>query len=83
VVGDSMMPGFADDSLIIVKKTNKFQVGDVVGFKFNDNILIKRIAKIKQKQYYVLGDNQNNSLDSRKLGWLGIEKLIFKVIFRF
>ena len=83
VVGDSMTPALAENDLILVMRTKKYGVGNVVGFKFNNKILVKRISEIKKSQYYVLGDNQKNSLDSRKLGWLNEGQIVFRVIHKF
>ncbi len=83
IVGDSMSPYLNDRDLILVQRINKYRVGDVVGFKLNDKIFIKRIHEIKNHQIYVLGDNPDNSLDSRKLGWINRENLVFKLLFRF
>jgi phage repressor protein C with HTH and peptisase S24 domain len=82
VVGDSMSPGLNQDSLIAVLKSKRYKVGDVVGFKLNDQVLIKRVCKINDSLVYVLGDNPNNSLDSRKLGWINQDSIVFKLIFR-
>jgi phage repressor protein C with HTH and peptisase S24 domain len=82
VVGDSMIPSYSENNLILVKKTKHFRVGQVVGFEYNDKVLLKRISEIKDSKYYLLGDNPNNSLDSRKLGWIDQDKIIFKVIFK-
>ena len=83
VIGDSMTPELAENDLILVIRTKKYRVGNVVGFVFNNKILVKRISEIKNGQYYVLGDNQKNSLDSRKLGWLSNDQIVFKMIHRF
>ncbi|HUY53341.1 MAG TPA: S26 family signal peptidase [Candidatus Dormibacteraeota bacterium] len=82
IVGDSMSPYLNNRDLIVVLKTNKYKVGNVVGFKLNDKILIKRISKIKQNLFYVLGDNPSNSLDSRKLGWINRDDIVFKIFFK-
>lgn len=82
IVGDSMSPYLNDRDLILVQRINKYRVGDVVGFKSNDKIFIKRVHEIRNNQVYVLGDNPDNSLDSRKLGWIDRENLVFKLLFR-
>jgi phage repressor protein C with HTH and peptisase S24 domain len=83
VVGDSMAPRYLEGNLILVKKTNDYQVGQVVGFIYNDKVLIKRISDIEENKYYLLGDNAKNSLDSRKLGWIDYDNIIFRVVFKF
>jgi phage repressor protein C with HTH and peptisase S24 domain len=82
IVGDSMTPYLNDNDLIAVWKSNKYKSGDIIGFKFDGQILIKRISRIKDNQYYVLGDNPDNSLDSRKFGWVSNNNIIFKLLFR-
>jgi len=82
IVGDSMAPGFLENNLILVKKTKDYKVGQVVGFQYDGKVLIKRIFEIKESKYFLLGDNAKNSLDSRKLGWIDYDKLVFKVIFK-
>jgi phage repressor protein C with HTH and peptisase S24 domain len=78
-----MSPYLTDQDLILVLKTNKHKVGDVVGFKLNNQIFIKRVVEAKNNLFYALGDNQSDSLDSRKFGWLNRDSIVFKLIFRF
>jgi len=37
---------------------------------------------LEEDEYFVLGDNRNNSIDSRTLGTINIEKIKGKVIFQ-
>ena len=83
VVGDSMIPNLSENTLILVRKTKNYRVGDVVGFVHQDKTLIKRVFEIKDAKYYLLGDNQKNSLDSRSLGWISSDRIKFKLIFKF
>jgi nickel-type superoxide dismutase maturation protease len=83
VVGDSMAPEFLENNLILVKKTKDYKVGQVVGFEYDGKVLIKRISEIKGNKFYLLGDNPKNSLDSRKLGWINRDKIVFRVIVKF
>ncbi|HEY5268106.1 MAG TPA: S26 family signal peptidase [Candidatus Saccharimonadales bacterium] len=82
VIGNSMSPYLNDGRLIIVSRSKKYKVGDVVGFRFDSQILIKRVSRVKDSSFYVLGDNSNNSLDSRKLGWIDSKNITFKLRFR-
>jgi type IV secretory pathway protease TraF len=48
-------------------------------------VLVKRLTKIRTKQnqteLFIEGDNQNRSIDSRRLGWVSNDYLIGKVKF--
>ncbi len=83
VVGDSMEPFLSAGRLIVVVSSKHYNPGDVVGVRFDSKIIIKRIAKTRDNLVYVLGDNPRNSLDSRKLGWIASDNLVFKLLFRF
>ena len=53
---------------------------DVVVLKLDHKVFIKRIIKVKDKKYFLQGDNKNDSLDSRKLGAFDREKIIAKAL---
>jgi len=59
---------------------SKPKIGDVVAFKKDNKVLIKRIGKIDGKKYFVSGDNKEDSMDSRKFGWLTKKDILGKVI---
>lgn len=42
--------------------------------------IIKRINKIKNNKYFVLGDNSKESTDSRSFGWISKKEIVGKVI---
>lgn len=64
--------------------------GDIVVFKKEpafakassgkEKIFIKRIARIAGQKYFITGDNKNDSLDSRGLGWIRRQDILGKVI---
>lgn len=57
------------------------QKGDVIAFKnIKGEILVKRIHRIKNANYFVLGDNKNDSLDSRSYGWVLRKDILGKII---
>ena len=94
VCGTSMFPTYKDGEIVVCLKLSKekIQVGDVGVFKHPrkaDRFVIKRVAKIEYfdnstlggfKSYYVLGDNSNDSEDSRDWGWLPEAYLLGRVI---
>ncbi len=57
-------------------------IQDVVALKDprDGKILIKRIVKIKNKKYFVMGDNKSESTDSRAFGWITKKDIIGKVV---
>jgi len=119
VKGNSMLPTYENNRLLIIKKFN-FDINrnDVVVFNNNNNILVKRIVGIpgdylevknkylyvnnnkfdtfkiddrgivddglllKENEYFALGDNRNNSIDSRhkEVGIINFKDIIGKVI---
>ena len=56
------------------------KVGDLVAFKKNGREMIKRIQKVRGREYYVIGDNKKESTDSRKFGPIDKSQIIGKVI---
>ena len=43
---------------------------------------IKRITKIDGEKYFVSGDNEKDSMDSRRFGWIEKKDILGKVIYR-
>jgi len=54
--------------------------GDVVAFKKGNKVFIKRIKKVEEDKYYLIGDNDKDSFDSRKFGSVYRKNVIGKVI---
>jgi len=86
IVGHSMEPSFKNGSFALVSSIPylfiKPKVGDIIAFKKEDKIFIKRIAKINPpagggKKYFVKGDNNKDSLET---GWINKKEILGKVI---
>jgi nickel-type superoxide dismutase maturation protease len=57
------------------------QQNDIVAAKVDGKILIKRISSVKQNEYFLSGDNPEDSFDSRKFGMIARKDIIGKVVF--
>jgi phage repressor protein C with HTH and peptisase S24 domain len=83
VVGISMSPTLRAGQLVLA--TGRFgyvHEGDVVIIWHNGREKIKRVAQVDpNKGMYVLGDNPDESTDSRSFGWLDHDEIIAKVIY--
>jgi signal peptidase I len=78
VVGRSMLPTLKGGQILLAKKTNKFERGDIVVIKEEDNIIIKRIKYLPEEYYYSVLDFETTEMvvienDFREM-MLGIEK---------
>lgn len=80
VQGHSMEPALKAGSFALVKKSQNLKIGDVVLFQADDQQMLKRVSKIEDNLFYLTGDNQNDSLDSRTFGWVAKNKIFGKVI---
>lgn len=56
------------------------KVGDLVVVRVNGQEMVKRIHLYHGRSIIVLGDNEKDSLDSRKLGPIKKEQIVGKVI---
>lgn len=119
VPSNSMQPTIQNNSLVIISKMaykfldlkiNDPKNGDIVAFRKNGKLLIKRVAatpnqkiffnskniymkkpkKIKtdsisldDNEFFLVGDNLTNSLDSRTFGPIKLDSIHGKMIFKF
>jgi signal peptidase I len=93
IPSESMQPNLMPGDIVLVESLNiddEIQINDVIVFtdKLNtQRYLIKRVSDkpVKYKdseavQYYVLGDNQKHSFDSRNFGLIDKEKVQGKAL---
>ena len=89
--GHSMMPLINHDDWILVNldiNPDNLKINEIILLEDPDNkeLLIKRIQSIKakkQKEFYVIGDNIDDSYDSRAFGYIKKESIIGKPILRY
>lgn len=85
VVGFSMFPTYKDGEFLHgYRFFRTLKVGDVVVYKLKRNgekrIVIKRISDIKGDTVYLLGDNFDESYDSRNYGYVPKKDIVCKII---
>ena len=92
----SMETAIKERSTLLVSRYHylfkKPKVGEIVVIRLNlqegsiftqkgERYIIKRIDKINGDKVFVVGDNEKESVDSRKFGWINKCDIIGKVIF--
>ena len=87
IIGHSMEPRIKNGELVLLSGIPYWfkspRINDIVAFKDSrDTAMVKRITEIKNGRYFVLGDNKNESLDSRKFGYITKKQIIGKIIYK-
>jgi nickel-type superoxide dismutase maturation protease len=86
ITGHSMEPTFLQGTEVLVSSLPYLflrpKAGDVIAFKnkADKKIYIKRVAEIRNSAFYVLGDNKQDSRDSKNFGLITKKDIIGKVI---
>ncbi len=56
------------------------KIGDIIAFKKDGKVMVKRIHLYHDRSVSVVGDNKKESTDSRNFGWIKKSEIIGKVI---
>ena len=78
-----MDPALRPGDVVLARKAKTPKSGDIVIALHDNREIIKRINEASARKYYLLGDNQIASTDSRKFGWVDssdIRYVVFGVI---
>jgi nickel-type superoxide dismutase maturation protease len=68
VRGPSMAPTLKDGDVVLVRRARKARPGDVVLVRWPGRPGQLSIKRVKERGYFVVGDNPFASTDSRELG---------------
>lgn len=86
ISGHSMKPTFSEDDSVLVSSIpllfGKPKKGDVVVFEKYNRLYIKRIKKIEDEKYFLVGDNKKDSQDSRRFGFVNRNQIKGKIIMK-
>jgi nickel-type superoxide dismutase maturation protease len=81
VRGDSMMPTLRHGTVIAATRWfRRLKPGDIVIVHHDGIEKIKRIKKMRGNEIFVIGDNDEQSVDSRSFGWLSKRMIVAKVL---
>ena len=82
-----MEPAIKDGQTVLLSSVffffSKPKIGDIVAIRKEKKVFVKRIFKLDEEKYFVKGDNEKDSLDSRDFGWIEKKDIIGKLIFNF
>jgi phage repressor protein C with HTH and peptisase S24 domain len=85
VEGFSLYPLLKEGEVVLCSKLfsfSKIKVNDIVVFKKNNVVMIKKVKEINSQGYFVQGENPD-SIDSRNFGELEKKELLYKLLFNF
>lgn len=83
VIGNSMEPTIQDGDFLLVSRDRAHRIGDLVVVDINEKKLIKRVVDEDSNRVWLSGDNVKVSEDSREFGWVEVQNLKGKVLFRY
>src|SRR5258708_39048044 len=80
VEGLSMTPNYPHGKIVLAIKRKKPKVGDVVIANHHNLEHLKRVSQINDGKLFLLGDNADESTDSRHYGWLPLASVLGVVL---
>jgi nickel-type superoxide dismutase maturation protease len=86
VSGDSMAPAYRDGDFVLVWRTKRVRVGDVVAAhdpRQPTRVVVKRVAIQAGGRLWLLGDNAVASTDSRTFGAVSLDAVVGRVLMRY
>jgi signal peptidase I len=86
VFGLSMAPALQPEDHVLVRRTRSVRTGDIVAVtdpRQPGRSVLKRVAEVRDKSVFLLGDNAEQSTDSRQWGPVPITSVQGKAIYRY
>lgn len=82
-----MVPTLHPGDLLWVRKPDSLMPGQIIVFRHDQGLLIKRIVELPGEPiapgtFFVLGDARDDSLDSRRLGPITVDRIVGAAICR-
>jgi phage repressor protein C with HTH and peptisase S24 domain len=75
-----MLPTLHQGEIVVAIKTKQVTGGDVVIAKLDNREVIKRVIGINNGAYYLVGDNSEQSTDSRTKGTVTRADILGRVV---
>lgn len=85
VEGESMLPTLAPGDRVLVVRTRRPRVGDIVLLDDprDGRRIVKRVVEVRPGEMFVEGDNRTHSTDSRSFGWVSMDRMHGRVLWRY
>lgn len=84
IEGNSMLPSFKNGDEVLIKPCKEYQVEDVVLANHPYKQSLKILKRINKKndagKFFLIGDNLDESSDSRSFGFISQNLIIGKVV---
>jgi hypothetical protein len=74
-----MLPTLRPGRIVVGLRIERIKQGNIVIVSHEGLEKIKRITGIRPGEVFVIGDNQEQSKDSRQFGWLDNGKVLAKI----
>lgn len=78
-----MHPTLGEGDRLVIRRTEKVTAGDLVAFTDAGRIVVKRVHRSHGDRLFVIGDNVDNSIDSRHFGLISVQMLRGRVVYRY
>lgn len=84
ISGHSMEPTIKNGQKVLVSSVHFIfrqpRIGDIVAFRSQGKVFVKRISIIEEDKHFLEGDNEKDSMDSRQFGWIQKDQIVGKVM---